>query len=679
MEEMQEQLTALRFSLETEAAGRLAAEAGRLAAEAAREEEAAKRLAAEAAREAEAGGRLAAEEGRLAAEAARKEEAAKRLVAEAAREAEAAGRLAAEVALNAEAKRGFFDRMKAISSSSAADSSNSADVVRRGAPAAVEVPLEELLAGMPQGDAQVTAAAWEKFALSHASDWHEPTVKFKENLHMHPTIKRLLEPLLPPYLKLWCNAVTEDEERGAHIQPDFSVTHARDSLPSLIGAALLVEVKLPDNLQQACNQACCYMRRRIYRLSCECDARGEALPGISTYAVATDGKKLVILRMGTGAPLPGGSYATSVPCPVLMSPPLCLLEWDYKTLLSINARPPPAIPALLRLLASPLLLGPSSPLCSLTVRLTQDGDGNAYAPEVVTTLALSSRLGCGGTSDAYACTNDAADWLPSCKLVVKVARCSTQALVGSFAREVFALNALGHTSAAVSGSVPRLVSSGHRAKAEAQWPVLLLSPCGQPLTEWVRFKCKVADASSVCSAGALIKLREHCASTVAVRVLAALQIAHKLPCNLVHCDVRPSNIVVSEGERGEAMLIDWGHSRPLGDEAIGSGVVAYSDGRMYTNATSYLARPDGDLLSLIYTWFSVACSSACEAPWLSMHGLREDAQVLDARSKWLESHEGDSDSRVGRVAAAHKKLLGVIKERPRDYEEMYKIVSEALR
>jgi hypothetical protein len=607
------------------------------------------------------------------AEAAREKEAAGRLEAEAAREKEAAGRIAAEAALAAEAKRGFFDRMLSISCSNAADSTNDSDAVRRGAPAASEVPLEELLADIQvEGQSVVADTAWAAFLQSHLRDWTVPRGKLKENLHMHPTIKHLLSSLLPREFQLWCNVLTEDEESTAHIQPDFTVTHARDSLPSLFGAALLVEVKLPGNLVQACNQACCYMRRRIYKLCCESDARGEVLHDITVYGVATDGKQVVILCMDTGAPLPGGSYSTSVPCPVRKSPPLHLLDWDYKARLDIDSiagKAPAALPALLQLLASPRLLGRAEPLRSLIVQLTpcalgassRGGGGDAVSPASVVTLELSRRLGCGGTSDAYACSSE------GISTVLKVARCATQALVVSFTREITALQVLGNTPEAV-GAVPSLLSHGHRmhpkSKDANRWPVLLLQPCGQPLAPWMSEQCDSVNAET------RRELRETRACQVARQVLVALRAAHK--CSLIHCDVRPSNIVVSEGK---AVLIDWGHSRPLGDEAIGSGVVAYSDGRIHTQ-TTYRARRETDLLALIYTWLSMAWSSACEAPWLSMHGLRGDDDLLAARSVWLQAHEADNN-RVGKMVRAHDDLLRVPRSSVDD-ESMHKIVAKAL-
>jgi hypothetical protein len=674
--EMRQEADAARLVAETalvqEAEMRQEADAARLVAETARVQEAEMRQEADAAR-------LVAETARVQEAEMRQEADAARLVADAARLVADAARLVAETAREKEEKRGFFSRMLGISSSSASESANSADTLRRGAPTPVLKSLDDLLndLNMPYVDEVLAQVAWKTFKDTQISEWIVPGEKFNENHHMHPTIKRFLLPLIPPNLKLWCNAITEDEEKGARIQPDFTVTHERDSLPSVIGAALLIEVKLPGRIEHACNQACSYLRRRIYRLSCECDARGELLHNIFAFALATDGNDLVILRMGTGAPLPGGSFATSVPCPVFKSPLLNILPWDFQPPMTIEtfSKQPIAVLTLLRLLRSPLLMGPTVPLSSLSVQLRRsslDGSEELSTPFNNVTLVLSSRLGCGGTSDAYVCTNtDCAIPFSENTMVLKVARCSTKAVVDSFSSEARILKALASTIA--NNTVPRLVSSGYRAQAVvgAEWPVLLLLPCGKPLLDWIKEQgTKAGESDSETS----IAVRERCASEVVTRILVALQAAHANPLNIVHCDVRPSNIIIAEEG---AVLIDWGHSRNIGDDAIHSGVVAYSDARMHTNVSTYAARPDGDLFGLIYTWFSIACNSACEAPWLCKKGLRDDNSILDARYEWISARES-GNSRVNKMVKAHQKLITYSNKHPKEYKHMYEIINEAL-
>ena len=123
--------------------------------------------------------------------------------------------------------------------------------------------------------------------------------------------------------------------------------------------------------------------------------------------------------------------------------------------------------------------------------------------------------------------------------------------------------------------------------------------------------------------------RVRLANLVCLDILGALEAAHSL--SLIHCDVRPSNIVV--GGTGKAVLIDWGISRDASEESSGCGVAAYADERVYLQG-SYNARPAQDLCALLHTWLSVAHSQSCSAPWLA-GGLKSNDAMFAARKKWL--------------------------------------------
>jgi hypothetical protein len=504
---------------------------------------------------------------------------------------------------------------------------------------------------------------------------------------VHPTISALIGAALGEHLRLWCNALAEDDIGRAKIRPDFTVTHVRDAMPSTIGALLLVEVKLPGDLTGARTQARTYLRRSVYKRCAEADERGEGMDGIFAYALATDGKSLVALKMRSGAPPLGASFEGASPCPVLESPTMPLLDWDFcnKPPTWGTQSPPDGFAALHRLCAAPAAaLAAEVTLAQLSAQLlpierplrsegaagsggggggggggssSGDGGGAAVLQEakgaVVALLALGARLGCGGSSDVYECSTElgeaaAAAGAARSPFAVKVSRFTTALVQKCFERERAALLALPR--AAELRLVPTLVAYGTRQGGAAEWPLLLMQPCGQSLPSWVA-DCVAAAAAKAQQAGCgggssqdtVYAARAACASAVTRRILDALKIAHD--ASLVHCDVRPSNIVVvHEG----AMLVDWGISRSIDDEASGCGVAAYADKRVFLQGT-YQARPVQDVIGALLTWLCVAHSELCDAPW-RVTGATPEA-VFEARAAWI-AQRSKEDAAVARVAAA---------------------------
>ena len=627
----------------------------RMDAEAALVEEKAARAAAEAARAAAEADRAAAEAARAAAEADRTAAEAARAAAEAkaARERELAN------------KRAFLALMLSISSACSGDTASHADEARQVAPLPQTVTLEAVLCALPPAPSpSETSLAWKAFAHSHARMALSTRRKLDENRDVHPTIRLLLSAALGQQLRLWCNALAEDDVAKAKIRPDFTVTHARDSIPSTIGALLLVEVKLPGELPAACAQARAYLRRSIFKRCSEADARGESMDGIFAYALATDGISVVALRMLSGAPPPGASFEGALPCPVVESPALPLLHWDFlsKPPAFHKKHPPEGFAALHRLCAAPAAaLAAETILVQLSAQLLlpahpqqgEDGDGGQSSS---TLLALGARLGCGGSSDGYECTAELSEAAAEVRapLAVKVSRFTTETVQACFARERTALLAL--EGAAARGLVPRLIASGARQGGAANWPLLLLQPCGQSLPSWVA-ECVAASAASSSGGGgggssgggggsagkAVCAARAACASAVVKRLLDALEAAHA--ASLVHCDVRPSNVVVVRG--AGAMLVDWGISRASGEEARDCGVAAYADRRVFEQG-SYQARPAQDVTGALLTWLCVAHSEQCDAPWRTTGALET---LFDARAAWLTQRSGEDAAVAGVVAA----------------------------
>ena len=296
----------------------------------------------------------------------------------------------------------FFTQMRAIFSSSSADTASNTDEARRAAPAPAIGTVEEVLTGgsptpavavapAPEhggsSAAAAAAAAWAAFSSAYLRKWAPRAAaaaasRLNENRDVHPVVAALLAAAVPRGLRVWGNAYAEDEVASARIRPDFTVTHARDSAPSTLGALVLVEVKLPGSLDDALRQARAYLRRRVYKLCCERDARGEACDGVFALGMATDGAQLALLRMRSGAPPLGGSYIGAVPCPAVQTVPLTLLgDWDFCSaplaLLDAERAPPAGFAALSRLCSLPhALLGDGAPLESLrAIVCWASGDG----------------------------------------------------------------------------------------------------------------------------------------------------------------------------------------------------------------------------------------------------------------------------------------------------------------
>lgn len=275
-------------------------------------------------------------------------------------------------------------------------------------------------------------------------------------------------------------------------------------------------------------------------------------------------------------------------------------------------------------------------------------------------LALGTRLGCGGSSDVYECSAEeveAAAALPRrAPLAAKVARFSTELVRGCFERERAALVKL--VDAAAQGLVPTLVATGTRLVGKSNWPLLLLAPCGHSLPRWVAERVAAEPAppeDSACGGGGVggadraFAARAACASAVVLRLLQALEAAHA--ASLVHCDVRPSNIVVVRG--GGAMLVDWGISRAIGSETKGCGVAAYADRRVFEQG-SYQARPEQDVIGALLTWLCVAHSELCNAPWRT---TGDQDVVFHAREEWMTRRSGE-DAAVARVVGAIRSAAG---------------------
>jgi hypothetical protein len=621
----------------------------------------------------------------------------------------AADRLAFEGERRVFEKSLFIERMQAISSSSSKESGSGTDVHRRGAPSPETVPLDALLVGYAEGTIRALPA-W-KAAIAAPTYLPMQPERLDENRDLHPLVQPFVQAAVSATesFKLWSNVVAADDIDKAEIKPDFTVTHIREALPSLLAACLLVEVKHPKKMNHAIEQTCSYLRRQVYKAFREANDRGEEgfLSEIHAWGVATDGCSIRLLRLSSGAPKEGGSYAGANPCPLQMSPELGFLDWGWE---QSRQGPPSGHPmsqgfaALVRLLSA---LGNTSlpwkqPLISLST-VVRDFHGEdlveapaaaavcaalgifareAMSPPAILRLTRHLRLGCGGSSDAYECS--AGGWAVGVRegeggageggeggaeggaqggprFVLKVPRSCTKEVLEGFERECTALRALKHAGA--RGLVPVLLGRGARAladsayvpeleKGQPDWPVLLLHPVGRSLEAWMGEAMALEKRGGGGGGGGggsvtTVVASMRCATTVALRVSVALRAAHD--AGFIHCDLRPSNLAVASGS-GEVFVLDWGLARQMGEPAKGVGVGAFSSERAFDVSTKrYPAIPALDALAVLYTWLSLSFNSTGSAPWGRECGSA--AKMHADRREWID-HKRTTHKAVEAVAAA---------------------------
>ena len=484
------------------------------------------------------------------------------------------------------------------------------------------------------------AVAWHCFSQKVDDSWRAPpadTAHQNEILHVRDVVRWMLDAAMPNTnsrdLRLFYNVPFNDDMKKAMAMPDFSFTHARDAQSSLLGSVFMVEVKLPNEMESAEYQSQDYARRRVFKLFEEARSRGEAGDTVRSIVACTDGREMTFSSVLSGAPQQGGSFAGLMPCPTTCSSRLPLLPgWNGISRPELPAVPPPGFEALVRVLRAPVdfLACNGAPLSSLRARWSpNDGGVPAAMPLVDEELLLGMCLGRGGKSDVFFAVGRA-------DTVIKVGRSTSAALVESYKAETRALLTL-HNTAGRRGLVPVLVRCGERVMSTSSahscpWPLLELSPAGVPLEQWLRDPAH--DAMDMYET----------ADSVVSRVVAALTLAHEL--NIVHCDVRPANVIIANGK---AVLVDWGVSRDVGTDCAGVGVMAYGvDGVCLAN--TYAASISQDLVAAAFLWLSIALGRG-RAPW-----VRAPCSVVttvEARAKWMWQSDrviGNSE-RVARVVA----------------------------
>ena len=568
---------------------------------------------------------------------------------------------AAEEARDSAEEMRFVAELKAISTS-ASDATSHVNESRRDAPEPA-VSTDTVLESFPVLDEGVVVTAWNNFRAAwglRVPPSREP--KGSEARDVHPVIECMLQACLAsrPDLRLHHDKVVHDDIAVATAKPDFTVTHARDAQSSLLGAVFMVEVKLPGGIDDAEVQARAYGRRRVYKLFKEARARGDTGSAAGTVVAATDGSFLSLSRIDSGAPAPGKPWAGCTPCPCVSTERLELLAgWVEGAPPMLPVAPPAGFAALLQVLHAPTTAFSieAALLESLAVAWLDPADADDGAPADVT---LGSCIARGGTSDVYEVGGDGggAGARDATASVIKVGRFTSVEMVNAYAAEAAALSALGgEGGAAAQGLVPKLLRRGlrqlsrHSDRPQAKkWPVLQLTPRGTPLESWLLSRAAARASDGVDSAVATSDggLRdssadEELADTLVGDVVAALACAHEK--RIIHCDVRPSNVVVIGGAGGDgddaadvagrprAVLVDWGVSREIGSACAGIGVAAFVDSAAFNNPGAR-ARPSQDYSAAAYLWLCIARGQG-SAPWLN-GTMQTAAAVQRMRAEWLD-------------------------------------------
>jgi hypothetical protein len=603
--------------------------------------------------------RVASDAARDAADAARAAADAARAAAEAEAHRERTQRIAAEEDSRKQRAATFFAALRGMSGSASEHAAVSSDVSRRGAPAPEIVSAEAFFHGLPAVQEADVQAAWDVCRGQLAA---RPAVSasdlgtLAERTFVHPLVWLLLEVAQQPegearVLRLWREACAEDSVPHGGAEPDLLCTHVRDASPCSLGACFSLEVKrwVADQLDVGCAQAGNYSRRLLARQAMELLERGAPLSDLAVLAAASNGMDIVFLRVRSGVCADGPDPFCGTPCPTEQSPPLPLLRaWDPARPTEVPRTPPVGFAALVRVLRMPPALLNACTLPLERVMLTVPG-------LVSGELRLGARLGCGGSSDVYACV------LPDdVAAVVKLARAATRRTNQMLDAETSSLRAL---HAAPADAVPQLLGAGTRelpARAQllvpnldaAPWQLLILSPAGMPLSAALaKHLQRQASQDPVAPGDDPLSARRAFGDVVAAGVLRGLHAAHAV--RIIHCDVRPSNVVFLEAETrpgavpvvagtGAALLVDYGLSRAPGDNARGVGVRAYAADCVFSQS-SCTARAGLDLVATAYTWLSIVHGdAACRAPW---------SATGETAAAWV-AREAANDVHVARIAAA---------------------------
>ena len=512
----------------------------------------------------------------------------------------------------------FCDVMSAIGSSANENASVHARRSRDESTGLYEptcdVDSEVVFAGLPAALDEPVLDAWSAFLLWFGA-WEIPAGTVQERSHVHPVMTALLRFAIgTALLRVWYEEQHEQGIDSHHIIPDLSCTAWTDACLSTIGCLFSLELKKLVRIMASIFQSGNYGRRTISQRFHEALRRREDPSKIWTIVAGSDLMSIAFSRIRSGAPAPGGSYSGCKPCPTQVSRHLTLFgeafEFTAESIANLvretRAAPPEGFRALVRVVRGGEALARDQHHCLLGRISICGGD----AP-----LILDERLGCGGTSDVYR----------SGVRAVKIPRHTSTKIVAQYEHEHAALEDLKRAGCdGVPQSLLGVWAGADRVAFAAKWPVLFLTPVGTPLVTIV----------SRTPSGA----RRRLVNFVMRGVVQVLQRCHG--AGLVHCDVRPENIVLladaAEPSRiVRVILADWGLCRRSGDDCRGIGQPLYAHEDVFCGRGVCPASPWVDLVSAAYTFVALLHGvCAGRAPW----NLIEETTTN--RSVWFSEHAG---------------------------------------
>jgi len=564
--------------------------------------------------------------------------------AAAAREREEAAREREEAAH----KAAFLRYMSSMANASAATSTSASLELRAGVPSPVVSPLDTVLFDVPVVDDERTATCWLRFrqAVLRTLPGLTPETSLsalqarRESLLVTPLLAAALGELESADTRLWREQSCE--ESLAPVEPDFVWTCARDALPSVLGTLFSLEVKRwgreGGRNRHSVRQAGGYARRVLHRMYRELLDRGAEqaeLAALSVLCAGSTGDSITFLRTFSGAPA-SGSYRAAQPCVSICTESLPLLAGLEAGGLPLT--PPAGFVALLRVLSAPAACTARALAAPLDALVLSEPLVLADGTRLEGSLALSERLGRGGCADAYALAHPR---LAGC--VLKLPRCASETVSAQLASEERALRRL---QAARCPNLPTLLGVARRAvdaplSARRQpWRALILAPLGRRADS-----CVVGGAAE----------RAAAADAVMAGLLAALRVVHA--CGLVHCDVRPYNVVVLDTPAGgtRSVLLDFGLACAIGEDAAGRGVPAFA---ALSTGGELAASRALDLAAAAYTWAALACGSPAGAPpW----------RHEDERAEWFE----DAAAEKGGLWAALQGRLVALEAAAGDVDDSF--------
>jgi hypothetical protein len=473
---------------------------------------------------------------------------------------------------------------------------------------------------VPAVDQNIVTRRWQEFRRAYA-EWAVPRGQVREVTHVQPVIRLVLEAAAggTPKFKLWHGRTAADDVDAKGMAPDFSFTRLLEATLSVVAVLFLLEVKLAGKLQDAYMQAMCYGRRRVQQLVKDALERGDAADGVVVLVGGTDGHNLIICKICSGAPAAGSSFEGCLPCPSEFSTELSLLpsSWTWNSRSVPPQNPTCGFASLVRILSAEADDLPGGSLeAPLRFLDTVDQAGNRKR------WVLGARLGSGGMSDVYEVNNS----FPS-TLVAKLPRAATATTVAAYDAEEASLSALARAHVSC---VAVLVGRATRVREEVfprspiACPVLLLTPRGKPLSSVVR--------EHLAPARRLTQF----ANTVVAQLLATCTAMYD--ASVVHCDIRPDNVVIDERDR--VVLVDFSSARRDGEKFEQDYRAFGLDSQVATAAT--------DVVAAALLWIAIVHGGGggkCRAPWHGGHV---------ARVSWMAAHRAlpgvsDVEAYVGSV------------------------------